>query len=321
MATDGIVARFNSVAYSAGDERLLDSVLHGPGPASAPFSARSGRRVNGSGLQVSVGGSPEAWSVTPGAGTIFDSANAAAGGWRYAISSAKSAALPARPGSGTTRIDYLIARIYDTDVLGSGPRELKIEHVAGTAGSPGTPPDMTSRPLSHILATLTVPATGPISISQSSARAVAAGGILPVATTDEMVKLKTDGIAYEGMFVDVAQVERLYRYDGTDFIAVQNQGYAPVSTPTVGGSDSPGTNPIIRLLHYGSTPTDGFGRIAVGFPTPFPNGILHVLPVTIGGTSVAPVVDNGTISKTGVTLLWPGVISANVKFTYEAVGW
>lgn len=219
MATDGPVSRFNSVAYSAGDERLLDSALLMPGPASAPFSARSGRRVNGSGLQVSVAGSPEAWTVTPGPGVVYDTANASAGGWRFALRSAKSANLPARPGVGQSRIDYVIARIYDTDVLGAGPREFKIEHVAGGPGSTPSPPDMSTRPLSFILATLNVPNTGPISITQSAARTAAAGGILPVATVAERDALKTDGTAYEGMYVDVASTNSLDRYDGTNWIS------------------------------------------------------------------------------------------------------
>lgn len=221
MATDGTVSRWNAdsvthlPAYPASDERLLDSPELMPGPSTAPFSAKSGRRVNGAGLVVSVGGSPEAWTVTPGAGVIYDNANATAGPWKFAIPASKSANLPARPGVGLSRVDLLVARIYDVDVLGSGAREIKIEHVPGTpSASPSTP---ATPALSLVLATLNVPNAGAISVTQSTARVVAAGGILPVATTAERDALATAGIAYSGLVVANAQApgKRLERFDAT----------------------------------------------------------------------------------------------------------
>jgi hypothetical protein len=222
MVTDGTVNRWNAdpvtklPQYTASDERLLASSRMMPGPASAPFSARGGRRVNGAGLVVSVGGSPESWTVTRGPGIIYGPAHPGAGGWEFALPNDKTEAIGARPGAGLSRVDLIVARIYDGDVIGSGPRELKIERVAGDpSNSNPVPKDLPA--LSLELARLTVPNSGAITVTQSTARTVAAGGILPVTTTAERDKLKTDGVAYRGLVVDNAQANRLERYDGTNW--------------------------------------------------------------------------------------------------------
>lgn len=325
MATDGTVSRWNAdatthlPAYSAGDERLLDSPLLMPGPASAVFSARSGRRVNGAGLAVSVGGSPEAWTVTAGAGVIFDSGNASAGAWRFAIPNAKSAQLPARPGSGLSRIDLIVARIYDTDVLGTGAREIKIEHVPGT---PGSSPSAPATPaLSLVLATLSVPNAGGISVTQSGARAVAAGGIVPVATLADLDALKTAGIAYEGLVADVAATDALYRYNGTNWAAIQNQQYAAPTVPTVdGNATGPNGAPILMRIGYHEITTTGT-TYTQAFVTPFPNGVLHISPTTITGIDAQPTVDAGALTKTQFRLAWKGAANTAIKFSYVAWGW
>lgn len=215
MATDGPVNRWNGVDYAAADERLLASPLLMPGPVSAPFSARSGRRVNGAGLAVSVGGSPEAWTVTPGPGVIYGSAHPSAGGWAFALPNAKTENLPARPGVGLSRIDLIVARIYDTDVIGSGSREFKVERVTGTPNASPAAPSLPA--LSFELGRMVVPNSGVITVTQSIERTTAAGGVLPITTTVEMEKLKTDNIAYRGLVVHNAQTDSLHRYDGTNW--------------------------------------------------------------------------------------------------------
>jgi hypothetical protein len=222
MVTDGTVNRWNAdpitklPQYTAADERMLISPLVMPGPVGAPFSARSGRRVNGAGLALSVGGSPEAWTVTRGPAVIYDPGFPGSGGWPVALPNDKTEAIGARPGAGLSRVDLIVARIYDGDVIGSGPRELKIERVAGDPSN-STPEPKALPALSFEIGRLVVPNSGAITVTQSTARTVAAGGVLPVATTAERDKLKTDGIAYRGLVVDNAQANRLERYDGTNF--------------------------------------------------------------------------------------------------------
>lgn len=115
-----------------------------------------------------------------------------------------------------------------------------------------------------------------------------------------------------------AQIQALAEDVNTDMSAQ----YSAVSAPTVASASAPavGTR-IIRKLDYVSATTSAGALVTVTFDSPFPNGILHVSVTMITGTSVAPVVNSGTISKTSVSLLWPSTASTAVTFTYEAVGW
>ncbi len=218
MATDGYAHRWNGVEYNASAERLMGSVLLMPGSASA-FSARGGRRVNGAGLAVSVGGSPEQVSVTAGAGVIFDSGSASNGPWLFEIDSTKTLSLPARPSTGQSRIDLVVARVYDSDTGLGSAKELKVERVAGTPSA--TPSEPTSPASSLILARMLVPDTGSITVTPNPVRTVAAGGVLPVSTTAVRDSLS----AYGGLVVWNEQTVRLERYDGTAWAALNAAAY------------------------------------------------------------------------------------------------
>jgi hypothetical protein len=336
MATDGKVtfwdadAQTKLPAYNAQELRQLDSPLLMPGPASAPFSGRSGRQVNGSGLAVTVDPTGAgSVTVSQGAGVIYDGSYAVQGAWRFATSGAKTVALAARPGSGTSRIDLVVARIYDSALAGAGSvKELKIEVVTGggsfggTVGATPTAPSLP--PLSLLLSTLTVTSTSGAAISKTDTTAVtvAAGGILPVATTAEMNALKTAGIAYRGLVVDNAQTGVLHRYNGTDW-KVLDPSYA-INTPNIMGSTAPGpSDPIYRKIGLLQGTTDNFGILRLTFSSPFPNGLLHISTITTAGAGSNPVV-NGTgtpVTKSYVDLIWVGVNNAAVKASYEAVGW
>lgn len=242
MATDGKVtfwdATSGSPSYNAQELRQLDSPLLMPGPASAPFSGRSGRQVNNSGLAVTVDSTGAgAVSVSAGAGVIYDGAFAVGGAWRFVLPTAKTGiALAARPGSGTSRIDLVVARIYDTG--GSTPvKELKIEVVTGAPNATPSAPALPA--LSIELARLTVSSTSGAAISKTDTTAVsvAAGGILPVATTNERDGLVTAGIAYRGLVVHNAQTGQVEAYNGTAWVQLQQPDYvAPV---TVGATGAP----------------------------------------------------------------------------------
>lgn len=221
MVTDGAANR-QALTYSPQQERRLASAHLMPGPAAEPFSGRSGRRVNNSGLKVTVDSAGNGtFTVSPGPGTIFSSTYANEGVWEFEIDNQVGpVSFGARPGSGTSRIDRIIARIYDTDALGTGPREVKIERVSSSTVATPTAPVVP--PLSLLLATCTVGSAGVITVVPNTQVSVAAGGILPVATIAERDALKTDGIAYEGMYVDVASTNGLDRYDGTNWVPVRS---------------------------------------------------------------------------------------------------
>lgn len=215
MATDGYADRWNGIAYAAADERRMASIDQMPGSAAAPFSARGGRRVNGSGLNVTASSAGNgSVTVTAGACRIYDSNFSAQGAWDTEFpNTVGPITLGARPSSGQSRIDLVVARIYDADISVGSVKEAKVEVVAG---APGASPSAPATPaMSLVLATLAVPSSGTISVTQSGARAVSAGGVLPVETSSERDDLVTAGIAYPGLVVFNAQTGQTEAYTGS----------------------------------------------------------------------------------------------------------
>ena len=279
MASDGYVSRLNSVEYAARDERLLDSVLQMPAGSGA-FSARGGRRVHAAGLQASVGGSPEAVTVTAGAGLVSPAAGST-GGYAFAIPASVSVVLPARPSTGLSRIDLVVARIYDVDESVGSTREVKIEHVPGTpSGSPSAP---ATPSLSLVLATLNVPSSGTISVTQSTTRTVAAGGVLPVATTAERDALTP----YAGLVVHNAQAGGLQVHDGTAWRTV---------TP-----DQPRVGTASQLCTNADTTYTG----TITFSPPFPSGVTPKVIVSVPQTGAPQARFAGvtSVTNTGFTFV------------------
>lgn len=204
---DGIASRFNTDSYTADDERRLDWVQAWPGGNQLP---RPGRRP-GPGLSLTVGGSPESVTVSPGHLIVPDGSTTA---YKVVIPNAVTKALAARPASGTSRYDIVAAHVYDTDVHPSDTtlREVDIEVFTGTAGATPVAPTLPTNTGILSLGTLTVPATGTISVSPGPQRTVAAGGILPVASQAERDAISP---VYDGMVV--------YRED-TDVLEVRAAG-------------------------------------------------------------------------------------------------
>lgn len=244
MATDGKATWWNASAgtpaYNAQELRQLDSLNVMPGPVSEPFSGRSGRRVNGSGLAVTVSSTGAGTvSTTPGVCLVYSSAQSSQGVWEVTFPAVGPIALSARPPAGQSRIDLVVARLYDSDSGIGTVKEAKIEVIAGTAS--GTPSAPSLPAMAFELDRLTVPNSGTITHVQSTQRTVAAGGILPVATTAEMDALKTAGIAYRDMVVGNEQADALYRYNGTSWRPISDGDTGWVdATYNAGWADSPG---------------------------------------------------------------------------------
>lgn len=201
MATDGPVSRWNGVEYSGDDERLLHSALL-MRSGSGAFAARSGRRPGG-GVPTADG---LTITVPADSGVIYD-ASFGGGPWLWALPAAKAVTLSERPGSGSSRIDVIVARIYN--ISDPVQRELKIEVVQGAAGS--TPSKPTLPPMSAEVATVTVPASGALTIVANTTRTVAAGGVLPVATTAERDALPAP---HAGLTVYNEQTSQIEVHDG-----------------------------------------------------------------------------------------------------------
>ena len=153
----------NSPTYDAAELRRADAAMF----ASAGIA---------SGLVVSVDGS-DVVTVTRGQAVISgDDAVAGTGVYRAGIGSNVSGSLEARDAT-NARIDLVVFRQYDTDVVGShGKFASEIEIIKGT---PSATPAVPSKPSMAVeLARITVPASGGGSASVNSTNrspAIAAG--------------------------------------------------------------------------------------------------------------------------------------------------
>jgi hypothetical protein len=245
------------------------------------------------------------YSVTAGAGVIYDSAFASQAPWEFEIDNGVAAvAFPARPGVGTSRIDLIVARIYDVDISVGSVREVKIERVNGAASATPSAPALPA--LSLLLATCTVPNAGAITVVSTTAVTTAAGGILPVATTAEMDALKTSGTAYRGMVVDNAQTGSLHRYDGTNWKRLRDD----VDRDAVGNAywGTAYNATIHRIKTYSST-------VVV---TPDANGDVTLVPdlTTLGfvgiGGPVACLADRNQSARTAVVAIGGNALGARL---------
>lgn len=202
---DGVASRWNGVSYTAQNERRIQGSLLTP---AGSYRGRAGRRP-GPGLTLTVGGSPEAATLTAGVGVV-NTGSDADGSFTFALNTA-TRNLAARPSAGTSRIDLVIVRILDADIpaLATGLKEVNMEIVTGAPGAspvaPGAPAGST------ILFQLTVPASGVVAIQDVSTFAVAAGGVLPVRTTAERNALTP----YAGLVVFNMETKNTEGYDGT----------------------------------------------------------------------------------------------------------
>jgi hypothetical protein len=258
MVTDGKATWWDATsgapAYLAQELRQIDSLEVMPGPAPEPFSGRAGRRVNGKGLEVAVSSSGNG-SVTVSSGPclLYSSEQASQGVWRAQFPQIGPIALGARPTSGQSRIDLVVARLYDSG-SGVGPvKEAKIEVVPGSPNAAPSPPSLPVGAIYLELDRLTVPSSGPITHVQTTQVTVAAGGILPVATTTERDALTTAGIAYRGLVVDNAQSGSLERFNGTTWVAQVDAKVSATYVPSAAEAGWGLASEGIRFFKIGAT--------------------------------------------------------------------
>lgn len=272
MATDGKAtwwdASSGAPAYVAQELRQIDALEVMPGPVSEPFSGRPGRRVNGKGLEVTVSSTGNG-SVTVAAGVclLYSSAQASQGVWRAQFPQIGPIALGARPTSGQSRIDLVVARLYDS---GSGVGSVKEAKIEVIAGSPNATPSAPSLPAGAIyleLDRLTVPSSGTITHVQTTQRTVAAGGILPIDTTAERDALVAAGIAYRGLVVDNAQTGGLERYTGSGWVSITD-------------------NTRVRKDKFLQSAASGTNSYAVSFSPAFPSGQVPIVLLTLRDTNM-----------------------------------
>lgn len=317
MATDGMVDRWDGVAYLASDERRMASVDQMPGAVADVFSARPGRRVNGSGLVASVSSTGNgSVSVTAGSCRIYDGNYASQGGWDVAFANAVGPiALGARPPAGQSRYVLVVARLYDSDIPVGAVKEAKIELVAGGAGTTPSVPGVNA--LSLVLATLTVPASGAISVTQSTRRTVAAGGVLPVATTAERTQLVTDGIAYPGLTIFNEQTKREEVYGGTGWVAQSQEVDSTSGSPFWGAAYAADTHQYkMHSQTVVGTPNVN-GNILVADLSTFFAGV-GAATATLADSSATQ--SRGVFCDVAVNLLYVRLFTSAGAFVTSSVG-
>lgn len=89
------------------------------------------------------------------------------------------------------------------------------------------------------------------------------------------------------------------------------------------GANDPGDAQLIHQYGRVSGHTEAsFGIYTLNFPTPFPNALIHLDVMTLGGAPNNPVINGPTaINKNGCNLIWPASKNVDIVFSYHAVGW
>lgn len=213
--------------YHAAELRRLDAVLLSGAGEADRLGARQGVRpgapaVSLAGTTITVHDVPVV--VYPGLTSI-------SGPYRAAL---LATAFEHDPPDGTNpRKDIVVAQVQDHDEDSSGQRRARPFYVAGTPGATPTEPALPAG--SFRLATITVPQSGGggATLDYNTPFAVASGGVLPVRSASE---LPTDG-RYEGLYVDVADEDALYRWSGS---AWQKVAPAPKMLQAIQAADDLG---------------------------------------------------------------------------------
>lgn len=116
----------------------------------------------------------------------------------------------------------------------------------------------------------------------------------------------------------------------TDRIALGPLSKAPVGASAISlfglGTPASGTwatgLPFLIQSGSGSFTTNATDKVAIAFPNAFPTGVVSVMLQNIeGGTNnTSPLVAAGSITKTGFTVLVPGLASTAVSLSWLAIG-
>lgn len=258
-------------AFPASLNRVADAVLLGGGSRSRPLGARSGWRP-GAGPVVTVSGVTA--TIQPIAGVIDTGVGIACGPFRFVSDAVVTKTITAANGT-YPRSDILYAQVSDQPTDSSGQRKADIGYLAGTATGPSAPvPATPARSLR--LGVLNVPVSGGGTPTFTTDRvySTASGGVLPVATLSELASLAQ----YEGLIIDCAETNLLYRSDGSmfDIFADPNifntwSAYAPSWTGE------------------GSTPGASLGTtgVAAGYAQKIGSTMHWRMRMSLGGTGVS----------------------------------
>lgn len=187
-----INADAGSPVYEATDFRLAATAFGAP-YSHRPGSVRSGvRYTDGDDLKITVSG----YTSTVRQGQcVVDATNLWAGGYVVSVDQ-NTAVTHAGADASLSRIDLVVARVYDHDQDGQAQRTAKIEIVQGnTASSPVAPPTPVH---SLVLAEVRVPPAGNALVVTDKRRfAAALGGVMPCRSNDRPLNAPAGQVCYE----------------------------------------------------------------------------------------------------------------------------
>lgn len=191
-------------AYHAAELRRNEAVLLSGAGTADRLGARQGVRPGAD--AVSLAGTTITVHDVPV--VVYPAVTSISGPYRVALLATAFEHDP--PHGSLPRKDIVCAQVQDHDEDSSGLRVARPVYVPGVAAASPVEPALPSG--AFRLATVDVPASGGggATLTYNAPRTVANGGVLPVRSASE---LPVSGL-YEGLYVDVADEEALYRWSG-----------------------------------------------------------------------------------------------------------
>lgn len=287
--------------------------------AARPLGARSGVRKGTAPTTVATSGGN--WTVGPHIGILDLQAAVEASAYYYAIDATTTPSAIDAANATHPRKDIVYVTLDDpAESDGSSVPAVTVGYDAGTAAASPSAPATPAR--SMVLAEINVPnvaggGASSATVTWVAPTVVAAGGIIPVATTTVRDTLNASATATNPIVVDVLSTGALQRNVGSGWVTL-NERYVVQDAGTAGAMPA-GSIPLIQAFVI-ETATDAAGVINISFPETFAAPPI-VQATTVSGTSVAVVIASGVVSTTGCRLFWNGVLSTTVRAHVTAIGW
>lgn len=292
-------------SYSGRMLRQSGSAAFGGATSARPLGARSGVRPGTSVTTVTA--SSTTWSCGAFAGVADVQAAAEAGPYTFAFDAATSGAVTAADAS-SPRVDIVYVQINDpSESDGSTVPAATRLYLAGVPAAAPVAPATPAR--SFVVANINVPISGGGSptVSWVAPYAVAAGGVLPVASSAGY-----PANAHEGFIVDDAALDALVRFNGSAWVrVVPAETLADVVTFGAGWTATNTTNHKPRLRMVGKQ-VFLYGAITAGAGASISNMLtvpVAFQPPTTGsrfvGSAVSSQVNIGEYMITGGVLSIP----------------
>lgn len=316
--------------YSGRGLRQLQSPLLAGATTADPLGALSGVRPGTATTTVTA--TSTTWRCGLHAGVLDVQPAVEAGPYTYAVDAAVTGSMDAADAS-NPRTDRVYVQLTDQaegNASSSTPPSVRVLYIAGTARADAPVPALPARAMR--LARINVPKQGGgnPTVTWEAPTSVAAGGIIPAASLEELKLLPGWPGAHAAVHSDPnTSLNGDYVWTGTAW--APSSRLLPIGTPLLGTNPPAGTRIIeasgMVLL---GTNADGVGALNVPAGT-FPNGILNVNADRFDFSNYGPTVHvihpRGAHTLTDVYLRvytlagQPLVNASNIPFSATIRGW